>query len=280
MLPHYIAEKVEFIEKRKKRIDGWARTDNGWVQVETPPKAVTLIEKGEGSLSGCLRNLKILHAEIADYVWFAEQDLSTFKLHSYVISRLMYIIAETDGSDFIHEATWFYPLLSDHEPMIRYWIDWMLHKTPDSKLCMQRVVNPNQNEYRYYQVTLALAGQWNTLGRKAEVFLQALPAKMKKYAPDMRFYLALAQKDKAGMENALDELTSPKVAKIRNQVFELPVAERFVSPFACVYAKVASRWGFALDVDTVLIPQEWLPVSPLPSYPDPYAFMRKWEIES
>jgi len=94
----------------------------------------------------------------------------------------------------------------------------------------------------------------------------------------MRFYLALAQQDKAAMESALAELTSPKVAKVRNDVFELTVASKFVSPFACVYAKVASRHGHALDIDTVLIPKPWLPVSPLSAYADPYDFMRKWTI--
>ena len=268
MLPHYTPEQISFIQKRKERIDGWPRIDG------LPDEVAVYIDKGEGSFTGCMHNLIRLHEEIANYAWFAEQDLTTFKLHSYVVARLMYILDKIGELGFLHEATWFYPLLSDHEPLIRYW----QAAQPESNFLKRRMANPNQNEYRYYQLTLALNGQWDELGRRADVFLQEPPAKMKKYAPDMRFYLALARQDKAGMEAALAELTSPKVAKVRNEVFELAVASKFVSPFACIYAKTARRHGFELDVDTVLIPQAWLPVSPLPEYPDPYEFMRKWPI--
>ena len=80
------------------------------------------------------------------------------------------------------------------------------------------------------------------------------------------------------MESALAELTSPKVARVRNEVFELTVASRFVAPFASLYMKVASRHGYTLDIDTVLIPKAWVPVSPLPEYLEPYEFMRQWVV--
>lgn len=277
MLLHYTSEQIEFIQKRKERIEQWDRVGDQWARVGPPPNAVVLIEKGQGSLTGCLYSLMSLHEEIADYAWFAEQDLNTFKLHCYVAAKLMYIRAKSTGEEGVmHEAEWFHPLLSDYEPVIQ----WGMSFQPKSDFFKRRVANPNQNEYRYYQLTLALNGQWDELGRKAEAFLQELPTKMKKYAPDMRFYLALARKDKVGMEAALAELTSPKVAKVRNEVFELTVASKFVSPFACVYAKVASRYGYELNIDTALIPKAWLPVQPLTVYPDPYEFMRSWSIGS
>lgn len=268
MLVHYTAEQIAFLLERKDRIDSWPT-------IGALPDAVVMIDKGEGSFNGCVGNLIMLHEEIADYAWFANQDLATFKLHSYVVAKLMYIRAKATGEEGVmHEAEYFYALLSDYEPVIR----WMMQQPPHSKLFKQRMVNPNQNEYRYYQLTLALNGLWDELGSRADVFLQDIPAKMKKFAPDMRFYRALAQQDKAGMEDALAELTSPKVARVRNEVFELVVASKFVSPFACLYAKTASRHGFNLDIDTDLIPKAWQPHHPLPAYPDPYDFMRDWVI--
>lgn len=269
MLPHYTSEQIAFIQERKARIDGWEF-------VGSVPKEVAYIDQGKGSFEGCLSMLKMLHKEIANYSWFAEQDLSDFKLNSYVVAKLMYMIAKSTGEEGVmHEAEWYYPLMSDYEPFIR----WGMSFEPKSTFLKRRVDNPNQNEYRYYQLTLALNGHWDEMGRRAEVFLKEPSTKMKKYVPDMRFYLALAQKDKAGMESALAELTSAKVARVRNEVFELTVPSTFVSPFACVYAKVASRHGYDLDIDTVLIPKAWLPVSQLPSYIDPYEFMRKWTIQ-
>lgn len=179
MLPHYTAEQVAFIRERKERITSWKF-------IGSVPEEVVLIDRGEGSLRGCLRNLKMLHEEIADYAWFAEQDLLTFKLHSYVVAKFTYMIAKTTAEEGVmHEAEYFYALLSDNESVIR----WMMSQPPHSKLFKQRVINPNQNEYCYYQLTLALNAKWDELGRKAEVFLQEPPVRMKKYSPDMRFYL-------------------------------------------------------------------------------------------
>ncbi|TBO27718.1 hypothetical protein EYS42_16570 [Aquabacterium lacunae] len=268
VLSHYSPEQIRFLKERKERI-------NDWEYIGHLPRQVAMIDRGEGSFDGCLSNLKRLHEDIANYAWFGNRDLATFKLQSYLSAKFLYMIAKaTSEEGVMREAEYFYALLSDHEPVIR----WMMQQSPHSTLFKQRMVNPTQNEYRYYQLTLALNGQWNDLGSRAEMFLQDVPAKMKKYAPDMRFYLALAQQDKAGMESALAELTSPKVAKVRNEVFELVVPSQFVSPFACLYAKAARRYGFELDVDTALIPKEWLPVSPLPAYLDPYEFMRSWSI--
>jgi len=268
MLSHYTPEQTAFLNNRKERIDEWPR-------INGRPDALELIEKGAGSFNGCVDNLSRLEAEIADYAWFAQQDLAAFKLHSYVVAKLMYISAKSTGEEgVLHEAEWFYPLLSDYEPIIR----WGMAFRPESTFMKRRIANPNQNEYRYYQLKLALNGQWDELGSRADIFLKEIPSKMKKYAPDMRFYLALAQQSKAGMESALEELTSPKVAKVRNEVFELVVASEFISSFATLYAKTARRHGFVLDIDSMFIPNALLPVSPLSQYEDPYEFMRKYGI--
>lgn len=268
LLSHYTAEQIAYIQERKERIDQWDRAGD-------LPSEVDLIDKGEGSFNGCIGGLLMLHREIANHAWFAEQDLATFKLHSYIVAKLMYIRAKTEGiHEVLPEPSWFYPLLSDYEPII----GWAMSFELESNFYKRRAANPNQHTYHWYQMTLALNGRWEELTTRAEIFLQAPPSAMKKFAPDMRFYLALARQDKSGMESALAELTSPKVAKVRNDVFELTVASKFVSPFACVYAKVASRHGYTLDIDTVLIPKPWLPVSPLSVYADPYDFMRKWTI--
>lgn len=254
---------------RKRGIDSW-KFDG------SVPEQAAYIERGEYSLSGCLRMLRMFHLEVAEYAWFAEQDLTTFKQHCYVASRLFNILSQVDGGrGVLFEGYWYDVLFSDYEPLIR----WGMAQTPISKEMKKDIDIPRTNIFRFYQMTLALKGDWDELGRRAELFLADIPKAMKRYTPDMRFYLALAQHDKAGMENAVAELVSPKGARYRNKVFELPFCSQFISSFASLYVKVARRHGYELDIESKYIPQEWIPISPLENYTDPYNFMKKWEIK-
>ncbi|HEE5406538.1 TPA: immunity 49 family protein, partial [Acinetobacter baumannii] len=102
--------------------------------------------------------------------------------------------------------------------------------------------------------------------------------KDKKYLIDHRFYLALANGDKSEMENVLTELTSPKIAKVRNFEFAFTFTEHFIATHAVIYSKLAWRNGYQLNIDTPWIPKEWLPVEPLAEYPEPWEFMREFDI--
>lgn len=265
---NYTPEQIAFLEKRKARLA--SLIGDGAL-----PSAVSLINEGKGSFEGCLSSLQSLHEEKADYAWFANKDLQDFKLQSYIAGKLQYIRCKHMNEEgFLHEATWFYPLFSDYESLIHYWLSFF----PESDFFKRRVANPSQNEYRYYQMTLALRGDWEQLAQRAEVFLSDPPTKMKKYMSDQRFYLALAKGDKAGMEIALTEMTAPKVALKHNGDFYFAFAGRFIACFASLYAKIARRHGYQLDLDTPFIPAEWLPIAPLQDYSDPYDFMRKYIV--
>lgn len=37
-------------------------------------------------------------------------------------------------------------------------------------------------------------------------------------------------------------------------------------------------WGYELEMDTLFIPKEWLPIAPLETYPEPWGFMKDFEI--
>ena len=80
------------------------------------------------------------------------------------------------------------------------------------------------------------------------------------------------------MENVLAELTSPKIARVRNYGMAFAFTEHFISTFATLYAKLAWMWGYELEMDTLFIPKEWLPIAPLETYPKPWDFMKDFEI--
>lgn len=240
--------------------------------VSHPAKMIT--EK-RGSLSGCLRSLLSHHLLKSIYAWAAHGDLQSFKWNAYVATKIHYIHSvEVEAEAIGREGEYFYALFSDCEPLIQ----WMIGLAPLNSGQWSYISKVGDSFYRQYQMTLALRGDWPQLIQRCETFLRGMPKGMKRFAVDFRFYLALANGDLAGMRASLTELTSPKVAKVRNEVFELAFACDFVGCHATMYAKIARRHGYVIDIQTPLIPPEWLPLEPLPEYRDPYPFMEQYAI--
>lgn len=264
---------MSYSNEQKKVLENLA--ESIFLDNKSVPKRLQFIEDGTGSFSGCVRNLYSLHYLMANHVWFTDHDLQEFKLQGFIASKLHYIHCVTvEPINMTKEAEYFLGLLSDHEHMIR----WMSSLQPISMQGIKWINSPQEHFFRHWQMTLAVRGDWSALKERAELFLSNVPSKMKKYAVDQRFYLALAQGDQSAMQTALEELVSPKVAKVRNDVFELAFADAFISCYATMYAKIAWRHGFQIQVDTPFIPAQWLPVKPLSEYPDPYGFMHKYSI--
>jgi Immunity protein 49 len=266
---------IKYTKEQKKVLENLAigiRNDEG---VNRIPVAAQYISDGKGSFSGCVMGLRRLHECKSSLAWFADGELQVCKLQAFIASKLRYIYCmEVEPEGWTAETEYFHGLLSDYEPMVR----WMMSLQPVSKLGVNRMNNPKENLFRQWQMTLALRGDWQALKERAELFLSDVPTKMKKFAVDQRFYLALSEGDHAAMQAALEELISPKVEKVRNKVFGLAAVDSFISCYATMYAKIAWRHGFQIQLDTPLIPAEWLPVKPLDAYPDPYEFMTKYHV--
>jgi hypothetical protein len=164
------------------------------------------------------------------------------------------------------------PLLSDHELLI----DWFSkHELPFNG---SRSANTSTAEFHGYQAVLAIRGDWPQLEKRASQILDSPVVTMKKYEVDHRFYLALARGDLGGMESALNELTSPRVARVRNVEQAFGFTEKLIATHAVIYAKIAWRHGYKVAVPSAFVPPEWLPVHPLPSDEDPYDFMAEFDI--
>ncbi|WP_281214070.1 Imm49 family immunity protein [Shewanella insulae] len=88
---------------------------------------------------------------------------------------------------------------------------------------------------------------------------------MARYQIDQEFYLALAKGDMVGMEQALHTLTVP-LAKFRNFDGALVLTQHLMSMFGYIYAKIAWRAGYQVQVDSPYLPMEWLALEGLPHY--------------
>jgi hypothetical protein len=164
----------------------------------------------------------------------------------------------------------FYPLLSDNEELIAAQFDFPFNQ--------EKIDNPRTHDFLGYQALLAVRGDWEQVSTRSRRFLTDPAPKMKKYQTDYRFFEALARGEPLKMVEALRELTSPKLARFRNNEFGLVFSDRFVASHAVIYAKIAWRHGYRIEIDTPYIPHDWLPVSPIASYSDPYAFMSRFPL--
>jgi Immunity protein 49 len=234
-------------------------------------KLSDMVAYSKGNPYACLLGLKS-HASAAALIsWFREHSLTAFKQWSYVAARLERIAFQYDPKRWYPAYLLLMPLLSDNESLIQ----WFTHN--DEPFDMARVNDPTTAEFHGYQALLALRGDWEAVEARCLRIIGHSSPKMKKYEIDHRFYLALARHDVLGMEAVLQELTSPKVAKVRNVEQAFGFTECLIGTHAVIYAKIAWRHGFRVNVPTPWIPQEWLPISPLKDYADPYDFMKKTE---
>lgn len=208
--------------------------------------------------------------------WFRDHDLVTFKQWAYVAAKLNRMVIQYNPKGWFPAYEHLYALLSDNEEVISWYKQHRLPYFIDSEIKDRD--NPKQPAFHGYQALLALNGQWDELCQRCEQILSMEIKKDRKYLIDHRFYLALANGDKSGMQEALTELTSPKIAKVRNFEQAFAFTENFISTHAVIYTKIAWRWGYALNIDTPWIPKEWLPIKHLEAYPEPWDFMRNFDL--
>jgi len=161
-----------------------------------------------------------------------------------------------------------YPLVSNHPGMIRWFAEC------DMIYDLKQVENVRTWDYLGYQAPLALRGDWDRLARRSQVAMDYLSATKSKarYLADQEFFLALARQDRPGMEAALERLTQPKLIRSRING-EHGLAENLITTPAVVYAKIAWLHGHEVQVNSPLVPAEWLPMEPLPHYEEQYAFL-------
>ncbi|MFC5500080.1 Imm49 family immunity protein [Caenimonas terrae] len=90
--------------------------------------------------------------------------------------------------------------------------------------------------------------------------------------PAAQFLLALAEHDVGKMEAVLQSLVTPRSVAGRNND-ESGFTEDLISKAAVIYAKIAWRDGYRLQPNSPLVPEEWLPATPLAKYSNHYGFL-------
>ncbi|MCG8386425.1 MAG: immunity 49 family protein [Cytophagales bacterium] len=90
--------------------------------------------------------------------------------------------------------------------------------------------------------------------------------------PDVKFFRALLNSDKAGCESAIKELLTPRRHNHRNKY--MPLTGQFISHPAIGYAKLAWLKDIKVEIDNPLVPYPLLPTSPNAKYDDKFSFLK------
>ena len=242
----------------------------------TPGTEVDALNEGRGSRRGCLGNLSVGVEPMSLRAWFKDHDLRGFKQWAYVAAKVNRMIFQMEPGSWFPAYEHLYALMSDCEAMVDWYRQHRVSYFLEGEIKDRD--NPKQAAFHGYQALLALNGKWDLLRQRCEQILSADLKRDRKFLVDHRFYLALANGDKAGMEAALNELTSPKVARIRNFALAFGFTENLIATHATIYAKIAWRHGYEVEVDSPWVPKEWLPIQPLDHYEDPWPFMQDFDL--
>lgn len=264
----YISDYALSVKKGLAHVGGHRESHK-----ESEGLCLSYINNNTGNPEACKGGLRELAITSSLMAWFADHDLSNCKQFAYIAGKLSRIIYQKDPNRGIwsplpQRNAMLWPLLSDHSQLVAW---FGAFDAVDPK----RASKGGTFEFETYQSKLALRGEWAKLGERSERFLADVPQRMARFAPDNRFYLALAKGDIGAMESALAEMVTPKELKWRT---DGGYTGWFIVQEAVIYAKIAWRHGFQVQVDTPRIPKEWLPIEPLPAYEDPYPFMQSFDI--
>jgi hypothetical protein len=156
-----------------------------------------------------------------------------------------------------------YAILSDNRDLIMRYAD-LTHSLYEQSI-------HGGNSAPMYILQCLIKDDWDGFNRTMPIMKNKTVPKLNMEL-DYNYYEALAEKNKSKIESILAEFVMPKQHKKRNQH---ALVNELVSHPALGYAKLAWMKGIEVEVNSLLVPKELLPIAPLPAYTDEYNFLKK-----
>ena len=239
---------------------------------------IKLIDEFRGDVFFSIGLLDDYHRALASK-YLLENNISGFKENAS-IAGFLGILSEYDfqwAYNGINTNFFFTSLLSDNQKLIDYLIKHRDEIVDISVLYKRTDTRPFFNA----NTLLALSGDWQLLKERALTFLndEKKARSDLKRIPDHEFYMALADKNIKGMQEALDKLLELKFAK-RAAKDTLLHFDFYLQPQVLMYAKIAAIHGFDLGIDSPIAPKELIDINPLAEYKIPYDFMKSFDFDT
>ena len=239
---------------------------------------IKLIDEFRGDVFFSIGLLDDYHRALASKC-LLENNISGFKENAS-IAGFLGILSEYDfqwAYNGFNTNFFFMILLSDNQKLIDYLIKHRDEIVDISVLYKRTDTRPFFNA----NTLLALSGDWQLLKERALTFLndEKKARSDLKRIPDHEFYVALADKNIKGMQEALDKLLELKFAK-RAAKDTLLHFDFYLQPQVLMYAKIAAIHGFDLDIDCPIASKELIDINPLAEYKIPYDFMKSFDFDA
>ena len=239
---------------------------------------IKLIDEFRGDVFFSIGLLDDYHRALASK-YLLENDISGFKENAS-IAGFLGILSEYDfqwAYNGINTNFFFMSLLSDNQKLIDYLIKHRDEIVDISVPYKRTDTRPFFNA----NTLLALSGDWQLLKERALTFLndEKKARSDLKRIPDHEFYVALADKNIKGMQEALDKLLELKFAK-RAAKDTILHFDFYLQPQVLMYAKIAAIHGFDLDIDCPIASKELIDINPLAEYKIPYDFMKSFDFDA
>ena len=239
---------------------------------------IKLIDEFRGDVFFSIGLLDDYHRALASKC-LLENNISGFKENAS-IAGFLGILSEYDfqwAYNGINTNFFFMSLLSDNQKLIDYLIKHRDEIVDISVPYKRTDTRPFFNA----NTLLALSGDWQLLKERALTFLndEKKARSDLKRIPDHEFYVALADKNIKGMQEALDKLLELKLAK-RAAKDTLLHFDFYLQPQVLIYAKIAAIHGFDLGIDSPIAPKELIDINPLAEYKIPYDFMKSFDFDA
>ena len=204
-------------------------------------------------------NLPSIQDTFAMYHYFMDNDIVKTKQSFYKRGRVKVFLTEKFDNNWldIDIVTFSHIMLCDNKELIERF-STLVYKNNLGRSYME-AVNKGYSTPMYI-IQCLISENWAEYERVMPIFKDKFLKRNKAMSIDCIFYEAIANKDKKGAEDAINELLVPKVHKYRNKY---QIYNDFVSYPAIGYAKLAWYKGLEVDINSPYVPKDLLPILPL-----------------
>ena len=238
-------------------------------------ETLKLIENKKGNSLSCMGSLATIYETTASKALLVDKDIESFRKNIYVYSKLKLMSRDTRAYLAWKKMNLFCILMSNNKDFL----DFILRNFDIIGYEKEKYKKSEADFYLMRTILLALKGDWEEIIKRAD-FYSANPSKETgfKYFPlEFGFLRALAEKDIEKMKENINAMLEPKVA--RQMMYDENIFF-YLHIYVLLYLKIASYYGFDLEIESDIVPKELIDSKPAKEYPEPYEFMKKFDLKT
>ena len=264
-----LVSKKKFNEKLEhliKRVDLYKEVENDYLK---------RIEEKNGDCQYCMRSLGRIYITVASKKLVVDKDIESFRKNIYVYSKLNLIGTDTRAYLAWKKMNLFCILMSNNKDFL----DFILRNFDIIGHEKEKYKKSEADFYLMRTILLAIKGNWEEVIARAD-FYSANPSKETgfKYFPlEFGFLRALAEKNVEKMKENINAMLEPKVA--RQMMYDESIFF-YLHVYVLLYLKIASYYGFDLEIESNIVPKELIDNTPAKEYSEPYEFMKKFDLKT